>query len=305
MHSLNGRGQSNIVNMNKTLSNRNNTYSRSLEKDFKIITEAKSIPMDVLNSNEGYGILGLCLEGNITFDVYYYEHRLSKGELLVILPGQTVALKDKSEDFLMNYFIVSQDLINDVLTGISRLSPLFFIHMRKKHQYQLIDSEIERFKSYFKLINARIKPVDHIFEREYILNVLRLFYLDLYNNYKNTLLLRKTTSDSNKENLAYNFFLLIMEHYRENREVAFYAEKLFITPKYLSRVIKEISGRSAKDWIVEYTILEIKSLLHDLSLNIQEIAIKTNFSNQASLGRFFRKHIGMSPSQYRFDISQL
>ena len=64
-------------------------------------------------------------------------------------------------------------------------------------------------------------------------------------------------------------------------------------------VIKETSGKSAKDWIVEYIILEIKALLKNTSLNIQEIAIKTNFANQSSLGRFFRKHTGMSLSQYR------
>lgn len=63
-------------------------------------------------------------------------------------------------------------------------------------------------------------------------------------------------------------------------------------------VIKETSGKSAKDWIVEYIILEIKALLKNTSLNIQEIAIKTNFANQSSLGRF-RKHTGMSLSQYR------
>ena len=65
------------------------------------------------------------------------------------------------------------------------------------------------------------------------------------------------------------------------------------------RLYKETSGKSAKDWIVEYIILEIKALLKNTSLNIQEIAIKTNFANQSSLGRFFRKHTGMSLSQYR------
>ena len=251
----------------------------------------------------GYGILGLCLEGNIEFEVNFHKHSLSKGELLVISPGQNLILIDQSEDFLMNCFILSKDITNDVMIGIFRLSPLFFIYMRKKHRYKLDDMEIVRFMNYYQLIEHRMKPADLVFEREYVLNVLRLFYLDLYNNYQNALLLRKMTSDGNKENLVYNFFLLIMENYKENREVIFYAEKLFITPKYLSRIIKEISGRSAKEWIVEYTISEIKSLLHDLSLNIQEIAVKINFSSQASLGRFFRKHTGMSPSEYRCDIS--
>ena len=64
-------------------------------------------------------------------------------------------------------------------------------------------------------------------------------------------------------------------------------------------VIKEVSGKSAKDWIVESIVLEIKALLKNTNMNIQEIAVKTNFANQSSLGRFFRKHTGMSLSQYR------
>lgn len=105
--------------------------------------------------------------------------------------------------------------------------------------------------------------------------------------------------DTRKEELANKFFGLIMKHFKENKDVAFYADKLCITSKYLTMVIKETSGKSAKDWIVEYIILEIKALLKNTSLNIQEIAIKTNFANQSSLGRFFRKHTGMSLSQYR------
>lgn len=67
--------------------------------------------------------------------------------------------------------------------------------------------------------------------------------------------------------------------------MAFYADKLCITSKYLTMVIKETSGKSAKDWIVEYVILEIKTLLKNTNMNIQEIAIRTNFANQSSLGR--------------------
>ncbi len=65
-----------------------------------------------------------------------------------------------------------------------------------------------------------------------------------------------------------------MQHYREHKDVAFYADKLCITSKYLSMVIKEASGKTAKDWIVEYAILEIKAMLKNSTMNIQEISIK-------------------------------
>ena len=227
------------------------------------------------------------------------EYKITKGNLLVILPEQVVAIKDKSEDFFINYFILSESIINETVSGISRLSPLFFIHMRKKILYNLALDEVYRYTQYYELIYSRLASNNHSFQNEYIVNTLRLFYLDLYNNYNNNLLSIRTEPEGRKEQLAYNFFLLILEHYKVEKEVVFYAEKLHITPKYLSAVIKEVSGRSAKDWITEYLVLEIKSLLRNSSMNIQEITLKTNFSNQASLGRFFRKHTGMSPSEYR------
>jgi len=227
------------------------------------------------------------------------EYHVEKGGLIVILPNQLASIKDKSNNFTMSYFIVSQSLINDVVSGISRMSPLFFIHIRRKHYYVLNEDEVYRFGAYYDLIQNRVIAENPVYGKEYITNILRLFYLDLYNNFKNSLFATKPAPETRKEKLAYDFFLLITELYKENREVAFYASKLCITPKYLSTVIKEVSARSAKDWIVEYIMLEIKYLLKNSNLNIQEITVRTNFSNQASLGRFFRKHTGMSPSEYR------
>src|SRR5699024_3561637 len=132
-----------------------------------------------------------------------------------------------------------------------------------------------------------------------ICSLMMILYQDLYNIYKVNSHTGKQTFDNHKKELTHGFFLLIMKFYKENRSVAFYADKLHITPKYLTMVVKEVSGMSAKDWITEYILQEIKFLLKNSSLNVQEIAIRTHFSNQTSLGRFFRQHTGLSPSDYR------
>lgn len=271
----------------------------SLDSDFKLFKNASSLPISNEPFCPSFGIMGLCKNGYVRIAMDKQEHHFVKGELMVILPKQMVYIKDQSVDFLMDYFILSQFMIDDVLSGISRFSPLFFIHMRKKLFLRLDKSEIYRYSEYYDLMNSRAISADCIFQREYIVSALRLFYLDLYNSFKNSILSINSTPDSRKEKLTYEFFLLILNHYKENREITFYATQLSITPKYLSRVIKEVSGRSAKDWLVEYIVLEIKSLLNNTSLNIQEITIEANFSTQASLGRFFKKHTGVSPSQYR------
>jgi len=273
------------------------TYT--LNDNFRISINANNISIPSVATYMSHAILGICTAGNAVIKVYLHEYRLEKDNLLVILPGQVAALKEKSEDFRINYYLLTKGIINDTVTGISRLSPLFFIHMRRKYLYQLNEEEVYRYKEYYNVIYSRLVSNNQTFQEEFIINVLRLFYLDLYNNYKNNLLATDQVSERRKEQLAYNFFLLILDNYKEHKEVAFYADKMYITPKYLSSVIKEVSDRSAKDWITEYVLMEIKSLLKNSAFNIQEITAKTNFSNQASLGRFFRKHTGMSPSEYR------
>ena len=81
--------------------------------------------------------------------------------------------------------------------------------------------------------------------------------------------------------------------------MGFYADKLYISPKYLSLIIKESTGRSAAEWIDEYVILEAKNLLRFSGKNIQQIAYELNFTNQSSFGKYFKHLTGMSPSEFQ------
>ena len=86
------------------------------------------------------------------------------------------------------------------------------------------------------------------------------------------------------------------------KDVAYFAQKLGISPKRLTNLIRSISGQSAREWIVYYTILEIKSLLRESSLDIKSIAARVNFPDQTTLSRYFRHYTGVTPSQYRKNI---
>ena len=83
---------------------------------------------------------------------------------------------------------------------------------------------------------------------------------------------------------------------------AFYADKMCISPKYLTMLITDNTGRSAKEWIVEYTILEIKVLLKDSNLEIKEVVSRTNFQSNSTMTRFFRKHTGTTEYRERMFV---
>lgn len=104
----------------------------------------------------------------------------------------------------------------------------------------------------------------------------------------------------NRQRAMYEqFMLLLNKHHCQEHSIKFYADQICISPKYLSAVIKQISGRSAAEWIDEYVILEAKNLLRYSTMNIQEIAYYLNFSTQSFFGKYFKHLTGMTPGQYR------
>jgi len=111
---------------------------------------------------------------------------------------------------------------------------------------------------------------------------------------------RKVTHQSVRSKMIFEQFLhLVTEYHNSERGMSFYAEKLCLSPKYLSKLVKNVSGRSAPDWIDSFVILEAKNMLKYSDLAIKEIVYKLHFPNQSVFYKFFKNHTGMTPSEYR------
>ena len=119
------------------------------------------------------------------------------------------------------------------------------------------------------------------------MNLLKVFFWDMYVSYKNSPQSEKPIKYTHKEKKMFDFFCLVIEYHTVSRDVAFYAEKMHISPKYLTMLMTENSG------------LEIKALLRDSSLEIKEVVSRTNFQSNSVMTRFFREYTGMTPTEYR------
>jgi AraC-like DNA-binding protein len=106
-------------------------------------------------------------------------------------------------------------------------------------------------------------------------------------------------AENRKEEVFEQFLRVLSETFRKERSVNYYANKLFLTSKHLSRVVKEISGKTAGEWIDDFVILEAKALLRSSEKSIQEISEALHFANQSFFGKYFKHHTGMSPKEYR------
>lgn len=177
----------------------------------------------------------------------------------------------------------------------------FLFYMRTHVASEPREEYVGRFLNFCDLLAYRAENAPAICRRESVMQLLRVFYWDIYATYLNDPQAEKTAY-THKEELAFRFMQTIVEEHSPNRDVAYFAERLGITPKYLTNLMNEISGQSARDWIVYYTIFEIKALLRESAMDLKTIVARVNFPDQSTLSRFFRRYTGMSPSQYRKNI---
>lgn len=274
-----------------------------MSEDFEIHTNISLLPA---NEHEAYleeGFSGICTGGSAVIELSSVRCQISKYDLVTILPLQLVSIYEISNDFSMTFFKVGKVMFQDIMSGMGKLTPNFFFYMRKNFCSRLTDSEAKRFLNYCRVIHFRGSNDDPLYRRETILRLLRIYYWDHYVAFQ-----KKTTANnypllgSHKEKIAARFDMLVSEYYNTHREITFYADKLHISPLYLTKVIQEINGQGAREKIADYVVVGIKSLLRDANQEIKDIARQTGFATQSSLSRFFRQHTGMSPSEYRRTI---
>ena len=250
---------------------------------------------------EGFG--GLCTGGTAVIDLFSMRRQISKNDLVTILPFQLGSIHKVSDDFSMIFFKVDKVMFMDIMSSLGRITPDFFFHMRKNFQVPISVNEAKRFLGFCRAIDFRTNNDDPAFRRETILHLLRIYYWDFYVHFQKKTRKRNTPLlNSNKESIAMKFAMLVFENRETHREVAYYADQLCISPLYLTKIIQEVNGRSARDMIADYTIIGIKTLLRNADITIKDVVRHSGFSSQSSFSRFFRKHTGMSPSEYRRTI---
>ena len=273
--------------------NRYNTCDRflgGLEKDFIITEQIEDSPLTSEPSFLDYGIIAVCNRGSAIIHLLDNKHVWNKNELIFLFPAK--------------FIIIPHVLHGDVLSSLRHFDPGFHFFVKDHFYYNIEDNNgIERFQSFCKLIENELERYrGNGLLRERIICYLGIFYMDVYDYYVKVRKKIPFRTSLRKEQLIYDFCSLVAENFKNHKNVGFYADKLNITTTYLSAIMNERCGISAKEFLSIYIVLEVKSLLRDSRLNIQEIAILTNFPSQSTLNRFFRQRTGMTLSQYRKHI---
>ncbi len=232
--------------------------------------------------------------GNCSVEINLIEHDIKAPAIVVIRKGQILTPKVASPDFDASYMVMSSRMSETIFSflhdnplyailnrnPVVRVDPNMTIHYSSLH-YNLRSIMAEDNNPY------RFECAVH--------TILAFFYRFGHLPYAAL----HAALPSAQGRIADTFLKLVQENFKSERFLDFYASRLGITTKHLSRTVKAQTGVSAVSWIERYVVLEAQVMLKSSNLNIQQISDELNFKSQSFFGKYFKKLTGMSPKAFR------
>lgn len=261
----------------------------------------------VFDSFEGIGlenylnvqgaVILLVKHGKCTIELDLKNYALTEHSCVVALPNQIARISDISKDIKFICAACSLPMVEELMTHANEAFSLI-IKAKQQPLLKLNSVEYGNIQQSFNFLIAKIRSSG---QNPYNPQIVQNALLTLA--YECVGILTKSDNveqpSSKKEALFNSFINLISQHHKQEHGVSYYATKLFITPKYLTRVVEEISHKPAKRWIDEYIALEAKMMLRSTQKTVQEISDELNFPDMSFFGKFFKRMVGMSPKAYR------
>lgn len=238
----------------------------------------------------------LCTGGRKELQINFADYTLTPGSLAFIYPNSMWRPLATSSDFEAHYFSIQGTSAKEWNAFID-LDTVFSLssYIAKHPHTQLSLDETQVMTQYLNLLKSRYEANAQAIIIRFILSA---FTLEL-----NRIFTAREKSDRSKisrqEDILWKFLTLLKQYHKEERTVNFYADKMYISPKHLSSVIKQMSHKTAHEIIADFVTMTAKRLLKTTTMSIQEISDELNFANQSFFGKFFKQNTGQSPSAYR------
>lgn len=242
-------------------------------------------------------MMALCRQGEARYAIDTREQTVKAGDLLFISEGHIMDFFHASPDFDCLSIMLSTEFYHSFVLNVKNVSSLLLFSTNNP-VVQLTAKEVQTYTNFHNAISEKIADRGHHFRTQLVKALLLAMFYDMSG------VIWRVEQQGQKvqtraDSIFANFIRLLEEHFRKERRVRWYALQLGITPKYLSEVVKQVSKRTPNEWIDHYVVLELRVLLKNSTKSIKEISDELNFPNQSFLGKYFKEHIGMSPSEYR------
>ena len=227
------------------------------------------------------GRILMVTDGTATCELNLETHRLKKGDIVLLMPETVMELQECSNDF---------NLIGVIYKEHLSATKNILLHATPKEWQETL-----------RLVTALWDIAHH---EPFRTETVRLLISTIIHNIQDINRIEEEQQQpgiglTRQEQLFQQFKRLVNEHCASERSIPYYAERLAITPHYLSTLISKVSGHSVMYWINRATVLQAKVMLKDKQMLASEIADRLNFPSPSAFGMFFKRETGMTPGEYQ------
>ena len=242
-------------------------------------------------------IIAFCMEGHIKFNLGLKKMMLSKNQIYVLLPEQIIQTTEVSSDIKVSFMVVRRHFFNSQNHFIETIN----LHHNLVEQPYLVlsEKEMEEYILIFNMMKKKIADKNHTYRMQIIQNYFQITFYNLYHLIVSKNNVPEKIVSTNNGAIYDRFIKNVENNYRKEHSVKFYADLICLTPKYLSSVIYETSGKHASEWIHDYILLEAKALIKSTNMNFKDICDTLNFHTPSHFGRFFKRYTGYTPNEYK------
>ncbi|WP_298367115.1 helix-turn-helix domain-containing protein [uncultured Lutibacter sp.] len=257
----------------------------------------EEIPFTFPFKSPDYSLVHI-ISGSIKLRVNLISKTLSKNETISLSPKNVIQILEMSTDLQFININFSTDFILESFLSKTGVEAFDYFTVSNTPKLKLTDNEGETLLTLTKLLRHFNKLKKAVFKKEIVKNIfgtIMYSYAELFKRHYPDMKVELTR----QEELAFRFWKILEENATTERTVKFYADALCVTTGHLSKTLKQLTGKTASQLIDDSVIMEARLLLENPQYSIAQIAENLNFSDQSFFGKYFKKHIGLSPSQYR------
>lgn len=239
----------------------------------------------------------ICLQGEGQVFIDHKKYSFKKNDMFVLFPNAVYQPVSRSDDFVG--YILGESGGGDQIGEVDYAAalPLYF-QIRENPCITLEDQDVKMLVGLGDMIKGKVCRLDHPYRKEIAEHLMIALFYEISAFYqRGQPVIQK--SRKRDEELFEKFLFLVTQHCQRERRLEFYAQQMFLTPKYLSSVVKQVSGQSASEWISHTVILNAKIMLRSSAMTVQQVSNELNFPNPSFFGQYFKKHMGITPKEYK------
>jgi AraC-like DNA-binding protein len=249
-------------------------------------------------SRSNHFTIALITDGECRFNSNLIQYPLRKNSLFIIPPGTVRQIRERTDNLNGIILEFTKEFLTAAELHKKHIDAFTFFSSQGNPHLILQDNEVEILKGMMLFLLRRELAEDHPFRDEVLHHGFNLFMFELaasFQKYRGSGQVKLTR----KEQHFISFVKLLNQHFKEERRVQYYADSLYITPKHLTKTVKELTNRTCGEYIDEMVITEAKILLDDPDMSIGNVSDALHFSDQFFFSKFFKSHTGVNPSEYK------